>query len=200
MCVCVPFASCLNVDGCGSKPMGSHFGVGAPPILVYFSGWIGMFTGGMIWILTWPDGHSRWIRRRGSTCRLAAAGTAWITTVFGSALQLPTSCAVAICMVVSWFPAIPFAFWLFRVSWGFAISPTKRSSMFVTFRGSKNGRPMAHWCAPANSFLAARSSGMRRRASLGRRFCSARSNSGRSGATFGASFVSRILGVRLELV
>ena len=24
--------------GCGSKPMGSHFGVGAPPILVYFSG------------------------------------------------------------------------------------------------------------------------------------------------------------------
>ena len=25
-------------NGCGSKPMGSHFGVGAPPILVYFSG------------------------------------------------------------------------------------------------------------------------------------------------------------------
>ena len=24
--------------GCGSKPMGSHFGVRAPPILVYFSG------------------------------------------------------------------------------------------------------------------------------------------------------------------
>ena len=24
--------------GCGSKPMGSHFGVGAPPILVYFNG------------------------------------------------------------------------------------------------------------------------------------------------------------------
>ena len=24
--------------GCGSKPLGSHFGVGAPPILVYFSG------------------------------------------------------------------------------------------------------------------------------------------------------------------
>ena len=24
--------------GCGSKPMGSHFGVGAPPIRVYFSG------------------------------------------------------------------------------------------------------------------------------------------------------------------
>ena len=32
-----------------------HFGVGAPPILVYFSGWIGMFTGGTIWILT--HGH-----------------------------------------------------------------------------------------------------------------------------------------------
>ena len=27
----------------------------APPILVYFSGWIGMFTGGTIWILT--HGH-----------------------------------------------------------------------------------------------------------------------------------------------
>ena len=25
-------------NGCGSKPMGSHFGVGAPPVLVYFSG------------------------------------------------------------------------------------------------------------------------------------------------------------------
>ena len=33
-----------------------HFGVGAPPIiLVYFSGWIGIFTGGTIWILT--HGH-----------------------------------------------------------------------------------------------------------------------------------------------
>ena len=32
--------------GHGSKPMGSHFGVGAPPIFVYISGWIGMFTGG----------------------------------------------------------------------------------------------------------------------------------------------------------
>ena len=27
-----------NQNGCGSKPMGSHFGVGALPILVYFSG------------------------------------------------------------------------------------------------------------------------------------------------------------------
>ena len=32
-----------------------HFGVGAPPISVYFSGWIGMFTEGTIWILT--HGH-----------------------------------------------------------------------------------------------------------------------------------------------
>ena len=31
--------------GCGSKPMGSHLGVGASPILVYFSG-IGMFIRG----------------------------------------------------------------------------------------------------------------------------------------------------------
>ena len=27
-----------NAFGCGSNPMGSHFGVGAPPILVNFSG------------------------------------------------------------------------------------------------------------------------------------------------------------------
>ena len=31
-----------------------HFGVGAPS-LVYFSGWLGMFTGGTIWLLT--HGH-----------------------------------------------------------------------------------------------------------------------------------------------
>ena len=61
--------------GCGSKPMGSHFGVGefatilepilvtnstilgvcAPPILIYFSGWIGMFIRGTIWLLS--HGH-----------------------------------------------------------------------------------------------------------------------------------------------
>ena len=29
-----------------------HFGVGAPPMLVYLSGDFGMFTGGTIWILT----------------------------------------------------------------------------------------------------------------------------------------------------
>ena len=28
-----------------------HVGVGAPPILVHFSGWIGMLTGESIWIL-----------------------------------------------------------------------------------------------------------------------------------------------------
>ena len=44
----------IYTNGCGSKPM-MHFGMGAPPILVYFSGWIGMFTGGTIWIL--PHGH-----------------------------------------------------------------------------------------------------------------------------------------------
>ena len=32
--------------GCGSKPMGSHFGVGAPPILEPILVGIGMFTGG----------------------------------------------------------------------------------------------------------------------------------------------------------
>ena len=32
------FDCAVNTHGCGSKPMESHFGVGAPPILVYFSG------------------------------------------------------------------------------------------------------------------------------------------------------------------
>ena len=30
--------SVQDIFGCGSTPMGSHFGVGAPPILVHFSG------------------------------------------------------------------------------------------------------------------------------------------------------------------
>ena len=38
-----------------SKPMGSHFGVAAPPILEPILVGIGMFTGGTIWILT--HGH-----------------------------------------------------------------------------------------------------------------------------------------------
>ena len=47
----------LSTHGCGSKPMGSHVGIGAPPIVVYFSGdW--MFTGGTIWVLTHgPKAH-----------------------------------------------------------------------------------------------------------------------------------------------
>ena len=40
----VGFAQDLN--GCGSKPMGSHFWVGAPPILEPILVGIGMFTGG----------------------------------------------------------------------------------------------------------------------------------------------------------
>ena len=50
-----------NSCGChlavGQKPMGSHFGVGefTTHFRTYFSGWIGMFTGGRIWILT--HGH-----------------------------------------------------------------------------------------------------------------------------------------------
>ena len=49
----------FSLFGRGSTPMvrGNNgncifVGVGAPPILVYFSGWIGMFTGGTIWVLT----------------------------------------------------------------------------------------------------------------------------------------------------
>ena len=32
--------SCFLFYGCGSKPMGSHFGAGAPIFRTYFSGWI----------------------------------------------------------------------------------------------------------------------------------------------------------------
>ena len=32
--------------------VGQNQWYGAPPTLVYFSGWIGMFTGGTIWLLT----------------------------------------------------------------------------------------------------------------------------------------------------
>ena len=39
--------------GCGSKPKGSHFGVGAPPILELILVGIGMFTGGTGF---WPYG------------------------------------------------------------------------------------------------------------------------------------------------
>ena len=40
--------------GHGSKPMGSNFGVGefTTHFRTYFSGWIGMFTAGTIWVLT----------------------------------------------------------------------------------------------------------------------------------------------------
>ena len=41
-----------KAHGCGSKPMGSHFGVGAPPILEPIVVGIGMFTGATIWLLT----------------------------------------------------------------------------------------------------------------------------------------------------
>ena len=45
------FQVASDPDGCGSKPMGSHFGVGAPPILLYFSG-LGPVWGYGLWILT----------------------------------------------------------------------------------------------------------------------------------------------------
>ena len=52
-----------------------HFGVGAPPILAYFSGWIGMFTGGTIWVLI--HGHM-------SKARLQVAGRLLAEATFGS--------------------------------------------------------------------------------------------------------------------
>ena len=58
----------FNPHVCGSKPMGSHFGVGAPPIFVYLSGdwdvhWgYGILTHGHIswlpWVITWEIGGS----------------------------------------------------------------------------------------------------------------------------------------------
>ena len=45
---------CASLFGCLSNEW-YHLGVGVPPIFVYFSGWIGMFTGGTIWLLT--HGH-----------------------------------------------------------------------------------------------------------------------------------------------
>ena len=36
----------------GSKPMVPFGVVSEPPFLVYFSGWLGMFTGGTVWLLT----------------------------------------------------------------------------------------------------------------------------------------------------
>ena len=50
--------------GRGSTPIGSHFGVGefTTHFRTYFSGWIGMFTGGTIWVLT--HGHLSEVRSR----------------------------------------------------------------------------------------------------------------------------------------
>ena len=41
-----------NTHGCGSKPMVPLWGRYTTHFRTYFSGWIGMFTGGTIWILT----------------------------------------------------------------------------------------------------------------------------------------------------
>ena len=41
-----------KTNGCGSKPIGSHFEVGAPPILEPILVGIGMFTKNKIWLLT----------------------------------------------------------------------------------------------------------------------------------------------------
>ena len=51
---------CLFQYGCGSKPMGSHFGVGAPPILEPIFLGIGMFTGGERNFDPWPYGSIFW--------------------------------------------------------------------------------------------------------------------------------------------
>ena len=56
--------------GCGSKTMGSHFGFGAPPILVYFSR-IGMLTGGNYGVLTHAQISTRTSR---VTCLIGLRG------------------------------------------------------------------------------------------------------------------------------
>ena len=45
-CIALPSNREPHPNGCGSKPMISHFGVGAPPILETIFVGIGMFTGG----------------------------------------------------------------------------------------------------------------------------------------------------------
>ena len=47
-------APAILPDSDGSTPMEAHFGVGEFNFhfRTYFSGWIGMFTAGTIWILT----------------------------------------------------------------------------------------------------------------------------------------------------
>ena len=52
------------------KTTGTIFRAGAPPILVYFSGWIGMFTGGTIWILTHGLLFSKPSKTQGKRIRL----------------------------------------------------------------------------------------------------------------------------------
>ena len=47
----------IHPHGCGSKPMGSHFGVGAPPILEPILVGIGMFTGGVRGFDPWPHAN-----------------------------------------------------------------------------------------------------------------------------------------------
>ena len=56
-----------------SKPMGSHFGVGAPPILVYLSGdWDVHWLYGIL-----THGHKRHLRRRGSDDREGTLRLHW---------------------------------------------------------------------------------------------------------------------------
>ena len=48
----VDASTCVDPNGTGSKTMGYHFGVGAPPILEPILVGIGMFTRATIWLLT----------------------------------------------------------------------------------------------------------------------------------------------------
>ena len=64
-----------EIAGCGSKPMIPCWLVGefTAHFSTYFSGWIGMFTGGTIWLLTRRGPTSKTQRRRDQALDIGVA-------------------------------------------------------------------------------------------------------------------------------